>query len=189
MKIYLKSAEQIFAFLSLMFYSDAILILVLSNGAGQADVEVTYNTFLYRTCAFLVYVLTFFLLALRWKKQVHLLKRDTMILLLLFLPLLSLLWSHSHLNTLKDSITLLGSSMFGIYLASRYTLKQQLKFLGLVFGVSIILCPIFAIALPQYGIIGNAWRGIYLHKNGLGASMALSVIIFLSLATSTNNKQ
>ncbi|OWY63896.1 hypothetical protein B7486_50370 [cyanobacterium TDX16] len=188
-KKYLKYSEQVFTFFSLIFYSDAILILVLSNGAGQSDVELNYDTSLYRLCASLIYTITFLLLIIRWKTSIYFIKMNLIVLLVFFLPLVSLLWSYSPLNTLKDSSALLGSSIFGIYFASRYTLKQQLRLLGWVFCISVILCPIFAIALPKYGMMGSAWRGIYLHKNGLGASMALSTIIFLFLALSEKSNR
>ncbi len=49
----------------------------------------------------------------------------------------------------------------------------------------------FAIALPKYGIMGGLhqgkWRGIFLHKNGLGVRMVNSSIVFLLLAHHNRN--
>jgi O-antigen ligase len=95
------------------------------------------------------------------------------------------MWSFEPATTLKDSITLIGSALFGLYLASRYTIKQQLQLLAWVFGIAIILSFIFAIALPKFGIMGGVhqgkWRGVFLHKNVLGARMVISALIFFLL--------
>ncbi|WP_217360001.1 O-antigen ligase [Anabaena sp. UHCC 0253] len=97
-----------------------------------------------------------------------------------------MLWSFEKGTTLKDSITLIGSSLFGLYFASRYTLKQQLNLLGWTYGIIVVLSFIFAVALPKYGIMGGIhqgkWRGVFLHKNGLGARMVYSCMVFLILA-------
>jgi O-antigen ligase len=95
--------------------------------------------------------------------------------------------------TKTRSISLVGTTLFGIYLATRYSLKQQLQLLGWMFGISIVLCLLFAVALPKYGIMGGlhagAWRGIYTHKNGLGRIMILSAVVFLLLVIDAKKKR
>ncbi|MGB5709357.1 MAG: O-antigen ligase [Waterburya sp.] len=99
---------------------------------------------------------------------------------------MSFLWSESSALAIRRIIALVGTSFFGLYLASRYTFKEQLRLLGWVMGIIIVLSVVFVVALPKFGIAtGNhagAWRGIFTHKNYLGDRMAISGLTFLVLA-------
>jgi O-antigen ligase len=61
-----------------------------------------------------------------------------------------------------------------------------------MFGLSILLSIVFAVALPKFGIMhdlhAGAWRGIYTHKNVLGQEMALSTLVFLLSCIDNKNK-
>jgi exopolysaccharide production protein ExoQ len=111
--------------------------------------------------------------------------KDIWLYSLVVLTAVSITWSFEPSTTLKNSFTLINSSLFGLYFASRYTLKQQLNLLAFNFGIIIVLSFIFAIALPKYGIqndIGSPkWRGVFVHKNGLGSRMVVSGIVFFIL--------
>ncbi|MEH1999788.1 MAG: O-antigen ligase family protein [Nostoc sp.] len=181
-------AEQGFTVIALLIYSGAILTLVLSGGAGQNEV-VEYDSLLNRISFFVIYAITLLLLILRWKKTLYVLvlNKDIFLYSLLMLAVVSIIWSFEPSTTLKNSFTLIGSSLFGLYLVSRYSLKQQLYLLAWTFGIVIVLSFIFSLALPKYGIqnqdIGKPlWRGVFTHKNGLGARMVTSSIVFFLLA-------
>ncbi|BAY17457.1 O-antigen polymerase [Anabaenopsis circularis NIES-21] len=191
MKKLLIGAEYLFTVVALLIYSGAILDLILSGGA-QENEFVEFDSTLIRVINLLLYIATSFLLVLRWKKSLYFLIKGKWIFALIILAAISIIWSFEPATTLKDSFTLIGSTLFGIYLASRYTLKQQLYLLTWAFGIAILLSFIFAIALPKYGIMGGIhqgkWRGVFLHKNGLGAAMLNSGIVFLIMAYQ-NRKQ
>ncbi|MEH2192514.1 MAG: O-antigen ligase family protein [Nostoc sp.] len=180
-------AEQGFTVAALLMYSGAIFVLILSGGASQDDI-VEYDTSLIRIIFFLFYAVTFFLLVLRWKKTLYffVLAKDILLYSLIVLVIVSITWSFEPSTTLKNSFTLLNSSLFGVYFASRYSLKQQLHLLAWTFGIVIVLSFIFAVALPKYGIqndIGSPkLRGVFVHKNGLGARMVTSSTVFFILA-------
>jgi O-antigen ligase len=179
-------AEQGFTVACLLMYSGAIFTLVLSGGAGEDDI-VEYDSSLIRIIYSLIYAITYLLLVLRWKKILYLfvLSKDILLYSLIILAAVSITWSFEPSTTLKNSFTLINSSLFGLYLASRYSLKQQLHLVAWTFGIIIVLCFIFALGLPKYGIQsdmdGSKWRGVFPHKNGLGASMVVSSILFLIL--------
>jgi exopolysaccharide production protein ExoQ len=176
--------EQLFTILSLFIFSGGVLVLVLSGGQQEYE-DVSYDSSLIRIAFFSIYTITFLLLVLRWEKTLDTLKQDSWIFLLVTIAVLSIIWSFEKSNTLKDTFTLVGSSLFGLYLASRYTLKEQLQLMSWTFGIAIILSFIFAIALPKFGIMGafhqGKWRGVFSHKNGLGQSMVYSSLVFLFL--------
>jgi exopolysaccharide production protein ExoQ len=189
MKKLLQLLEQGFVVFSLLVYSGGVFILVLSGGMGQGDSAAVYDTTLLRVIRFSIYALTASLLILRWQQTLYALSRSLSVWLLVFIAAFSIIWSYDPASTLKDSITLIGSSLFGIYLASHYSWRQQLHLIGWMFGISILLSFAFALALPQYGIMrevgSRAWRGIYIHKNGLGGLMSMSTVIFALLAIGT----
>ncbi|MEH2113179.1 O-antigen ligase family protein [Nostoc sp.] len=182
MKKLLIFAEYGFTVVALLIYSGAIFTLILSGGALQQE-QVQYDSSSIRIIFFLIYTVTFLLLLLRWKKTLYILSKGLWFYPIFILAAVSIIWSAEPSTTLKNSFTLINSSLFGVYFASRYSLKQQFHLLAWVFGIIIILSVFFAIALPQYGIQSDAgkWRGVFTHKNGLGARMVTSSIVFLIL--------
>ncbi|MEL7005769.1 MAG: O-antigen ligase family protein [Bacteroidota bacterium] len=75
---------------------------------------------------------------------------------------------------------------FGLYLASRFKLREQLNLVAIAFGITALVSAFCALAVPSIGIaqgkFGGAWIGIYTHKNSLGKFMSLSVAIFALIA-------
>jgi exopolysaccharide production protein ExoQ len=182
----LRLLEYGFTVASLVLYMGGILFVLISGGANQSDVAVTYDTSLFRLSFIVIYLITAGLLLLRWKQALYTLAREPLIPALVMLVFASTFWSSLPSRTLIDSITLAGSTLFGLYLATRYTLKQQLGLICWAFGIGVVLSFPFAILLPAYGKMGGlhagAWRGVYTHKNGLGASMVSSTMAFIILA-------
>jgi exopolysaccharide production protein ExoQ len=139
-----------------------------------------------------------FAIAFNWQKTLKsLLQTDKIVLFLLFSLLaivcLSAIWSGDPTTTIRRGLALVGTTIFGIFFATQYSFKEQIRLLFYTFSIAIILSFIFAIALPGYGKMTDlhegAWRGIYLHKNGLGANMMLSATFFLILTKTGDRKQ
>ncbi len=181
--------EEVFSVISLLLYSGGPLTVILSNGANEGEEESgssqTDNS-LILILFFVNYFITLFLIILRWKQVLSLLKKDKYITFLIALAVVSVIWSSMPGKTINRGIAIFGTTLFGIYLASRYTLKKQLRLFGWMYGFAIVLSFAFALALPKYGIMGGIhegkWRGIYNHKNTLGKVISPGVIIFLLLA-------
>jgi exopolysaccharide production protein ExoQ len=182
-------AEHAFTVISLLLYSGGPLTVILSNGANEGDLETgvaEIDSSLILVFFFINYLVTCCLLVLRWKKFLSVLKKDKLILVLIGLAAISMLWSYMPGKTISRSIAIFGTTLFGIYLASRYTMKQQLELLGWMFGIAVLMSFIFAIGLPKLGVMGGIhegkWRGIYNHKSVLGKVMVPSIIVFILLA-------
>jgi exopolysaccharide production protein ExoQ len=177
-------AEKIFTVISLVHYTGGPLAVILSGGVSEGDQAVgTPNYALIQLLFLLNYAISFFLLFIRWKKVIKILSKDRYIILLLGISVISFLWSDVPRLTLVRNVAILGTSAFGIYIATRYTLKEQLQLLAWTFGIIILLSFLFILGLPKYGIMGGkhagAWRGIFVHKNVLGRMMIVSGVIFL----------
>jgi O-antigen ligase len=119
----------------------------------------------------------------RWKPCLYVATRDIFLLLLVGVALISIFWSVAPENTIKVSRGLLRSTFLGLYLAVRYTPKEQMRLLLWVFGITALLSLVVALAIPSYGIAMTnnelSWKGILLHKQYLGRMMAIGAVFFL----------
>jgi exopolysaccharide production protein ExoQ len=194
MRKILNFSERAFTVISLLHYTGGPLIVILSGGASEGDTSAgTPDYALVQVLFFINYAISFFLLVLRWKKVIQVIRKDRYITVLLGLCFISFLWSTAPTVTLVRSVAIIGTSLFGVYLATRYSLKEQLQLLTWTFGIAIILSLLFIFGLPKYGIMSGfhvgKWRGIYAHKNVLGKLMIVSSIIFLLTSLNENKNR
>jgi O-antigen ligase len=137
-----------------------------------------------------IYGITLLLVGLRWNRFMHAALRNKLLLLLVGIALVSVFWSVLPRSTLLRGGALVGQTLFGVYLAIRYSLREQLHLWAWMLGIAALLSLLFALALPSYGLFadprGYSWRGIYLHKNYLGMWMTLSALVFFLLATTSS---
>jgi O-antigen ligase len=87
---------------------------------------------------------------------------------------------------LKSCIGLIGTTLFGVYFGSRYTIKEQVKLLACAYGLVLFFSILFIVGLPRYGVEhgvhAGAFRGIFTHKNIFGRALVLGISIFLIAA-------
>jgi O-antigen ligase len=183
--------ECIFVFIVLQLFSGAI-IQVLNKATGVAIDGVNGDPKMQILWS-AIYIITLLLTISRWKQFIHVASRNKLLLLLIGIALISFLWSAAPQVTLRRSVALVGTTLFGMYLATRYNPKELLRLIAWTFVIGAILSVIFALALPQYGIQPYSgsltWRGIYRHKNLLGRLMALNaVVLFLLVPTIRRNR-
>lgn len=112
------------------------------------------------------------------------LARVPLLVVVLALPFVSALWSIAPQETFQRSIAVMGSSLFGIYLACRLRPLDALRLIGIAATLSAILSLILIVFVPSVGLMSegeyvNVWGGAHLHKNGLGQMTALGAIICL----------
>ena len=186
----LEIAEWIFTVISVIIYSGGPFPLILSQGFGEGMIDPTPDPTDYSKLLasfFVNYFITFGLLVLRWKKSLYVAKKEWTIWALVGIALASILWTFNSKLTINRSIQLAGSTLFGFYLATRYSIRDQLKLLSWSFMVVIILSILMVIIIPSYGTMSygvhvGSWRGIYTHKNWLGRMMTIGNIVFLIMA-------
>lgn len=195
MRKILSFGESVFVVVSLLLLSGGPLALVLSEGASQGDGrEGLSSSVLLQLVYLTIYFVTFLLLLKHWRQVLNLLISEKFTFLLVGVAIVSVLWSYEPTITLRRSIALSGTTLFGLYLAIRYSISHQLRLLGWTLGIAISLCFLFVLFFPQYGIMGGyvhdgIWRGIYTHKNVLGKVMSLSLFVFLLLAANSRNNR
>ena len=189
--------EQVFIILSLVLYSSGPLTLILSNGAEQVDENLinsdTADFLILRIVFIINYLITFLLIVIHQDKIIDALIKNWTIFTLTGIAIISVTWSSIPTLTQSHSVALFGSSLFGLYIGSRYNFRDQLRLLGWSFAIIIMMSFLFATVFPKYGMmpIGiheGAWRGIYVHKNILGKVMVISTIVFWLLASNYDEK-
>lgn len=182
----LRSIESIFIIFTLVHYFADWVALIMSGGASEGDTFLGYDSInlgLNVLLSFSSYLWAVFFLLFRWKNTLFYATKNVTIWPLLAVAVASLLWSYNPEQTLKNCINLFGVTLFGFYVGSNYSIKEQLKLLVVSYIIIFFSSLFFIIGLPRYGIMGGvhagAWRGIFTHKNGFGRAVALGITLLL----------
>ncbi len=112
--------------------------------------------------------------------------RAPLIWILIAVAILSTLWSDYPALTLRRSVVVIVTTLYGLALAIRFTFDEVLELLGWVFFTALSASLILVMLVPSWGemvYLGRTvWRGVFTHKNFLGNYAALSLLIFSLLA-------
>lgn len=172
-------SEQFFLVISLVLLSGGILPIVNKLLGDATDPETTGNP-IYQVVFLGIYLVIFGLCVSRYKAVLRLLRWGTPLWALILLALFSVLWSNDPPITLRRSIALVQTGLFGVYLAAVYSLRQQLRLLVAALSLAAVLSFAVALLAPEYGIAlgginAGTWTGIYLQKNYLARMMMLGL--------------
>ncbi len=142
------------------------------------------------------YPFLIFLIILRWKRFAYFATRDISLILLVSMAMLSVFWSASPEVTSIETKAVLRATLFGVYLASRFSIKEQMHLFAWVLGTGAVLSFLFTIAMPSYGIhtsgdpgMIGAWKGIFIFKNLFASIMAITAVLFLVIALNSRRKR
>jgi O-antigen ligase len=106
------------------------------------------------------------------------------------MPLISAIWSTSAEASMGTFKGVLRATLFGVYLATHYSVKEQMHLFSWVFGIGTVLSLVLTLALPGYGIQdGSLWIGIYMYKNHASMMMLLAAILFLLTALNSRRRR
>ncbi len=171
--------EKGFVVLALLLFTDISGTALLFTSVRRGTEILTYG----------IYPISFLLMLPRWKQIIRIAIREKLLWVFIGLVLLSVLWSAAPEATVFRSFILVGTTLFGVYLAARYSLNEQLRLVAWALGIAALLSFLFALAFPEYGIMHGlhegAWQGVTGHKNALGRYMVLSALVFLLIAPSS----
>jgi len=133
-----------------------------------------------------VYAVTTVLLIARPGAALEVFGRNRLILALVGLTLVSVIWSVSPDTTLRRSFALIMTTLFGLWLASRWSWTELIILIATMFAGLVVLSTIMALAVPSLGVDhavhAGAWKGIWWEKNTLGAMMAWGSLSFCAAA-------
>ncbi len=146
-----------------------------NNGSSSSDPG---NTLLFAT-----YMLVLLFSLIHYEQILRVTKKALPLLVLVAVAFLSIQWSIQPTATKSAALWLAGTTLFGIYFGSRFTLRQQINILCVVVICAAVLSIIAVKLFPEVAIgtgsFAGDWQGIYLHKNRLGRIMSLGVMLFV----------
>jgi O-antigen ligase len=180
--------ERIFAFSVLLLSTGAFMSLTVRRGQGTEDSSGQTQLQLVWTA---IYCVTVVLVAWKCRAALKDLCREYLLVALSLFALSSTVWSDDPGVSLRRGVALVLTCVFGAYLGSRFSLREQLRLCAYV-GV---VCAGFSFIFGLLGLgnpvedIPNAWYGIFVHKNVLGRMMVLSVLIFAVCARAEPEKK
>jgi exopolysaccharide production protein ExoQ len=144
---------------------------------------------------FVIVLLTFFVVRIRQEDSMYLKawRQNWLIGLFVFLALVSVIWSIYIPATIYRSFLLLSVTAIAAYVGFRFSSTGLVIFVGAVVGVIALVSLLLAAILPDAAIMPNPpyiglWRGIFWHKNYLGATMVLGCISYLVLLFSPSSQ-
>jgi exopolysaccharide production protein ExoQ len=154
--------------------SFALFGLLLCTGIPEAFAPSGF-----RLLKHVFYLAVIGLLLLRWQASASVARRDWGLWLLIAFLLSSALWSDEPAWALKRAAVMAQTTAFGLYLASRFSVGEQLRVFStlivivlLAFAASALLDPVESFSTPGYDL---AFRGPLPHKNEVARLMALAI--------------
>jgi exopolysaccharide production protein ExoQ len=134
-----------------------------------------------------IWALSVLLLMARYRHTLYTATRDLWVWGVMGLSAFSFLWSVFPAVSQTASIDVFQMGAFALYLASRFSLRQQTFLVASSLVAGAIISLIVGIALPSVGIHGadhpGSWRGAFDYKNTLGSYMALGAVSCFLVAT------
>jgi len=122
-------------------------------------------------------------LYIAWRSRARLLDstwRTPLLLGLVALCTASYFWSVDPSGTMRRLIALYMTMLCGYALAARFSWRRLTEVLAIAYLVMMALSVFLAVLVPSLGkmheLFPGAWRGAWLEKNSLGASMAIGFV-------------
>lgn len=172
MKIKIERAEIVFTVISLLFFTKGLESIL----PGSIISVIRYAS-LSVSCVALIY---------HAGRMLWVINQQWLFLSVLLLENFSFLWSDfPGLTLFEIRSEMLPMTMFGIYLATRFTLRRQIELLTYALTLAILLSFVVTLGAPSIGISPEGiFRGIYNHKNVTSAYGVLAALSFYSLTLS-----
>ncbi len=171
--------EEIIVFLLLFQFSTALVALLTTN---PNDLEA--QNIIGRLLWYPGYLLVLFLMFRHFPKVVKTAVFSPLLVMAVLWCGMSYIWSIVPGITLRRSIALLVTTVFGLVLAARYDWDELIERIAFVFLVTAVISLILAVAVPHLGrmqeVYEGAWRGAWLEKNSFGTRMAMGLAAMLS---------
>jgi len=164
-------------------------LLLMGASGGQVITNVPQNASMEPTIIMAISGIALLLLLLRWQRPLYYIKSNPhsiFVFVFLLFVIASTIWSDLPDVTFRRSILVTAVAIFATYFSTCFSYKQQLQNLGWGLGITALLSLAFGLFLPTYGRMSlpphtGSWRGVFLHKNALGAHMAQTGVFFLTL--------
>lgn len=167
-------------FLLLVLFSNALIAPLLSDPAdpdGGAALRLLWPP---------VYLASVMLIALSPARVWRTALRAWPVVVLAGLTVISTTWSLDPALTLRRSVAVMMTAVFGLWLAARFSWPDLLRLVAAMFALLAVGSLIAGAVFPAFGVMQEihpgAWRGLWWEKNTLGAVMAWGSLAFCAAA-------
>ena len=189
--ILFQRAETGFTIAALFIFSGALIPLLLEQGGATNNLR--EGNLVLRGIFAVIQGISLLLLLRQGRIGVRTVLAHWPTMVLVTVALLSVIWSDAPDITLRRGLALFGTTAFGVYLASRYSMRALLRLLGWALGTGAVLSLATATIFPAYGTSSGMhqglWRGIFTHKNTLAQMMVLSTVVFFLLWSNASRRR
>ena len=175
----MKKFESVVLFILLLFATGAGQAFIVDRGASDSGGEPLIQALF----GFLYLLVILFTIKHR-SAALKLILTERWLAALCIWALMSVAWSVEPGESLRRALALIGTTLAGLYIASRYEPREQLKAMAWVLGLGAIASAAVIVAVSSVGITQDGMQGIYNLKNSLGRVMSLGAFCFALLALS-----
>ena len=182
--------EPWFACFIMLMSTNAFIELYQEAGYGWTS---RVNFYLWK----FLQIAAFGFMVLRWQRVLRQISNGKFLIAFLAFLWISQYWSLAPAESKDHGMYVLESTLFGIYIATRYNFKEQTRLFTIMFCIVSVLSIFYVFAMPNLGqMLGpeaisagvhGYWRGIFIHKNVLGRVITQAGI-FLLIAPFTTAK-
>jgi exopolysaccharide production protein ExoQ len=172
----------VFTIVVLVLGTGALQSLIVDSSSSKAISE--GNPFLQVVWA-CIYVVTAVRAAQQSRAIMETIRSNKLLIGLVLLTFFSTAWSADPGLTLRRSIALLATTLFGVDFAVRYSLRDQLRLLAIALGsvvlLSVIVQVFFPGQIPTVDLLyPDAWVGLFGQKNEFGRIVVLATLVVLT---------
>lgn len=172
----------IFTIIVLVLATGALQSLIVDSSSSKAISE--GNPFLQIVWA-VIYVIVAIRAAQQSRAILEAVRSNRLLIGLVLLALFSTAWSADPGLTLRRSMALLATTLFGVDFAVRYSIRDQLRLLAIALGsvvlLSVIVQVFFPGQIPTVDVMyPDAWVGLFGQKNEFGRIVVLATLVTLT---------
>jgi exopolysaccharide production protein ExoQ len=179
-----RDLEKAFAVYSMMLLSDGLAlrsVFVASEGSKNVTSTVGGLDRFIALSQYAILAVTLIVLLTHWRRTLLVITRNPLVVLFAIYSAISVYWSDFPAISTRSGLLYLSTTCFGIYLAHRYTLREQMQLIATAIGGLGLMSLLLVLGVPSAGIENNAfrqgaWRGVFYHKNNLGSFMYIGCI-------------
>ncbi|MGX6647766.1 O-antigen ligase family protein [Maricaulaceae bacterium MS644] len=173
------------AFVLLLLFSNALIAPLLADPAdpdGGVVLRLLWPP---------VYLASLLLIALSPARVWRTALRAWPVMMLAALTMMSTAWSLDPGITLRRSLAVMMTAVFGLWLAARFSWPDLIRLIAAMFAVVAVGSLIAGALFPGFGVMQEihpgAWRGLWWEKNTLGAVMAWGGLAFCAAAAAAKS--
>jgi len=175
---HLEIAEKAFVIVGLTFFTGGF-----EAGATETTPALLSPTIV-STVRYTVWILSLVIVVFNYKKALTTASQDIFIWILTPIVYASSIWSLDPEYTEKFMVEVLQMTSFGLYFATRFTIKQQVRLVAWTFAIGAVVSIFVVWRYPGAGLHWHdhpgSWKGIYDYKNTFGSMMVIgSIALFL----------